>query len=373
MTEIFVENITRETEVALNTQLLEETSDFSAFKHEFNNTPIFPDLSEWSRYLAQGNERFFQGVTFKDNNHRPYVTITMDEPKTGFKNIFGKYVVDENGFMHSANILTHNTRDIAKGHKVSFLHEDTQGDLQFFLIANGHSYNKNLNSAEGDINFVYGLGTDQERVAKISDDPSQIDLIYTKDGHDDKLFGPIYHTGNAQLNFDGKAHSISGLVNDNDTNILRVGFEDFPNLGDGDFNDVMFDIEVFYLSKDTVVVHDLNGIEPASGEDEIDLKDDDELFGGGALSQGLFDSNGSQDYIVDLENKEEDKSIENLLEAGLVLEDLIQTTHSIDSAVSGFVEETDLATITAEHSAQDVTISGVAIEQDDLVIPLELI
>ncbi len=378
MTEIILE----ETELAFNYEPSQDdsvdTNGFSAIQHEFRDAPTFPVLSEWSRYSAHKVDSSFEGIVFKNHDYKPYVTITMDKPQTGFKNIFGKYVVDENGYMHSANILAHNTRGIEKGHQVSFVHSDTQNDLQFFLIANGYSYNKNINSDGGDINFVYGFGTQDERVAKITDDPSTIDLIYTTQEADVKLTGPIYHTSNPQLNYDGKGHSISGLINEGDTNILRIGFEDFPNLGDGDFNDLIFDVEIAYIPPDSIMAIGLNNIVTASGNDDIFLKDkdaNDPLLEDGFSPNNLYSHDGGNDIFAqgDLKNINDEEHTEESLEILISMDNVLQSTDSQDLAIANFVSTESSPIETVPDANKNYFAHDVLAEQDNIITLIDIV
>lgn len=350
-------------------------NNFEPIAYQFEQTEMFPELTEWSRHHPQSEGNAFQGISFtKDDHNKANVTITMSETNSGFKNIFGKYTVDQQGTIQSVNLLTRNTRDVENGQQYSFVHESTEENLQFFLIANGHAYNKQLNhqdSSDGSFSFVYSFGTDNERLAKVTDDPSQIDLVYKTHEEIMSLKGNIYHTGNQNLNHDNKQHSISGLVSDEDTNILRIGFEDFPNLGDGDFNDLIFDVEISYVPTDTNIAEILNNTVPASGLDNVTLEDinqnNDFKPNHSPLSNFSTNTHG-----IDNNDRNTD-IIEENLNTLLAFEKIIQEDNTDDLVILDFVKETTQPSIpnqigTAGNSADNAIHGTDAPQYDDLSI-----
>jgi Ca2+-binding RTX toxin-like protein len=50
--------------------------------------------------------------------------------------------------------------------------------------------------------------------------------------------------GSTDINWDGDIHVVTGLADANNDDILRIGFEDLPNLGDADYEDVLFDLNL---------------------------------------------------------------------------------------------------------------------------------
>ncbi len=363
MTDFLIENITEETQIAFNFQDRPDSEGGKAFQHDFGDALAFPSLSEWSRHSINNTGHRFDGISFKNSDLKPYVTVTMAESQAGFKNMFGKYVVDENGYMHSASILAHNTRDISAGDKVSFQQTDATDDLQFFLVANGYSYNKHIEESDGVINFVHGYGTSEERLAKVTDNPETIDLIYKTAEQEVKLSGSTYHTSNPQLNKDGKLHSISGLAEEGDTNSLRVGFEDFPNLGDSDFNDLIFDVEIAYLPSDAIIAHSLNDKAPASGNDDVTLKDlNDSLYDGDGFLNNMIDFSPMDEIVVadgEVAVADDSTHSEEGLETLLALDGIAHEYDVEDAAISDFVEQTAAASeISAVNACADP--SGLA-------------
>ena len=241
-------------------------------------------------------------------------------------------------------------------------------NIQFFLIANGQSYNKNLQDLQhpkGTFKFVVDLGGDDERLAKITDDPSTIDLIYQVKDKVTQVEGNIYHTADAALNHDSKSHSISGLLDDND-NTLRISFEDFPNLGDRDFNDVIFDVNISYGHELSDHVKNLNEISPAGGDKDItdgDLYDDvddllDQLFGLNSLDGNSFFEGFNEDVSLGRgtdTNEVVSEYVDTLIELGQQLED----HSSLNEYIANYLEETAVG---GSIESEVATVEGKSID-----------
>jgi hypothetical protein len=327
--------------------------------HQFKNSEYFPSLTEWSKLDIENEKYLFNGIQL-DNYKKHNVTVTMASTNSGFKNMLGKYTVDDQGIMRSVGMLVQNTRDVKSGEEYSFFQDSVRGDLQFFLIANGHSYNKNLDDVtkqNGSFKFVVGFGTDGERLAKVTDEPQTIDLVYDIDGKTDKVAGNVYHTTSSDLNSDNKAHSISGVTGQDGTQ-LRIGFEDFPNLGDRDFNDVVFDVSITYAQNE--ILQSLVDIEPASG-DVFDRKDAlygelDELITGllnGDLSPQSYSNNfGRDEFLSDL-----------IIDSNHVLSDIneVDDYADLDKYIEDYLEATfGPGTVDVNVSIETVGVDKVA-------------
>ncbi len=131
------------------------------------------------------------------------------------------------------------------------LDADYGTEAGFFIIANGDRKNdgyEDLDLENGTVEFVYDLGGENERLAKVSDSAEDISIVYTNGEETVVLKGHVYHStsalGGEAINPDGAAHAIAGLADADDPGTLRIGFEDLKNLGDADFNDVVFDVSV---------------------------------------------------------------------------------------------------------------------------------
>lgn len=140
---------------------------------------------------------------------------------------------------------------LANAYSYEYSLDAQYGDtLGLFIISDGDRKNagySNIDLENGELRFVFNLGQDTERLATIHDSAANITLVHSLNGVDTILKGDVYHSlergASALINPDGKEHSISGVVDSENPDTLRVGFEDLRNLGDADYNDVVFDIQ----------------------------------------------------------------------------------------------------------------------------------
>ena len=280
----------------------------------------------------------------------------MAEARSGFKNILGKYSVDDQGVMRSVGVLVHNTRETKSGDRYSFSQDSQNENIQFFLVANGQAYNKNLHDLQhpkGSFKFVVNLGENNERLAKITDDASTIDLIYQVDGTSIKVEGNIYHTADSALNIDNKPHSISGVLNDNE-DTLRISFEDFPNLGDRDFNDVIFDVNISYGDS----ISSLNDISPTGGEVDISDKDlyDD--------SDDIFDThliNSNNDITFPRNESTAETTSEEVANILIQLNRLLEEPSLLDNDIADYIVKTTTDN-TIKHEQKVVSVENNEID-----------
>ena len=361
MTDILQPNGGQEIQLALLGNTSKISTDFTApSRHAFNNAAEFPSLSKWSKYNVSDNNHSFNGIDL-DDSQKSLVTITMAESKSGLKSILGKYSVDEQGIMRNTGVIVHNTRETKFGDEYSFYQGGQNKNVQFFLIANGQSYNKNLHGLQhpkGSFKFIANFGSDDERLAKITDDPSIIELIYQVDDKTTKVEGNIYHTTNSALNHDNKSHSISGVLGNNN-DALRVSFEDLPNLGDRDFNDVTFDVSISYIENTPDYASNLDDIAPAGGnEDDTnrDLYDKEDDI----LDLPLFDSrliNVLGDDVL-IEEEMFSEATDTLIQ----LDELLTGNSTLDNNIIGYIEkttpddimETDQRTVLVDKVEKDI-------------------
>lgn len=182
-------------------------------------------------------------------------TITFKQGYAGYNNSLGVYSIAADGTIESAKMLFKNVKTAGYNKAVTIdLPTDSDGtDLGFFIIANGDNTNagyKNLNllGTDGAIKFYYDYNKGTERLAKITDDGAKITAVYDDGLREVVLKGPVYHTTergeSALLNPDHKVHVVSGLANPGSDDVLRIGFEDLPALGDADYEDVWFDLNI---------------------------------------------------------------------------------------------------------------------------------
>jgi Ca2+-binding RTX toxin-like protein len=210
--------------------------------------------------------------------------------EAGYNNSLGAYVVGQDGTIGNVEIAFKNQHQIAYGTEFDYDFRGNSGDaLGFFLIANGWSVDANLRNADlstGDLSFIYDFGGADERLAKITDDGNLVSLVFDNGIARTEFNVTIYYSSlageDAGLNPDGYAHTLSSLANPNDPTTLRVGFEDLYNLGDADFEDVLFDVTV------------------ASQSYTILGNPDDDILNGGAGNDTLYGGFGNDKLFAGL-------------------------------------------------------------------------
>lgn len=187
-------------------------------------------------------------------------SITFRKGYAGFDNTLGAYAIAADGSIVDAKIYWANVKTAGVNivHHIDLPIGADGGNYGFFIVANGNTVNggyAGLNlSGDGVLQFVYNYGKADARTANITDNGKDITLVYDDGVKEKALKGFVYHTtergGDTGLNWDGKTHVISGSVVEGNTETLRVGFEDLPMLGDADFEDVLFDLDINEVSID---------------------------------------------------------------------------------------------------------------------------
>ncbi len=225
------------------------------YNHEFGKCIKFPELAEGQPLDAPEYEAVGVDYSDFDINYKTTGSISFVSEGAGYENTLGVYDVADDGSIVGVRFLIVDAESAINGDSVSF---DIAGansngmDIGFFVVANGYSVNNGyagLDLDNGSLSFVYGYGQSDERVAKTTDAADDITLIYTDaNGAETVISGPVYHTVqrgvNESINPDGMNHVVSGVVDLNDRSTLRIGFEDLPNLGDKDYQDIIFDFKV---------------------------------------------------------------------------------------------------------------------------------
>ncbi len=234
------------------------------------------------------------------------INVNFISSNAGYKNSIGAYAIDKDGNILGVDVGIENAKAA---------HEDQSFTLQvdgletanvgYFIISNG--YNKNQaffdqhDSSDGEYGFVYKLGTAEERIANINDDPQDISLTFTTENETFVLNGDTYHS-NASLNADGTDHVTFSSNADGST---RLGFEDLINLGDADFDDVVLDVNVqsetiYELSQSEGGNDTLSG---GDGDDRlIGQGGNDLLLGGDGSDTAVFSGLFSEYQITQNEN-----------------------------------------------------------------------
>ena len=184
------------------------------------------------------------------------VTITFEGGTAAFKNTLGIYVIDPvTGLISDVQFAFANASpegpdgvdgggDLIAGESSFTLELPPGAKLGTFIVADGFRLNDEyagLDLDTGSLAFVNAAGE------PASIDDSAPKLVFTAaDGTETVIEGPVYHSAGfgdtLGLNPDGKVH-LKGF-SENDDGTWTFGFEDLPKLGDRDFDDVIFTIDL---------------------------------------------------------------------------------------------------------------------------------
>jgi len=187
-------------------------------------------------------------------NYQATAEITFVKGYAGYNNTLAIYEVGDDGTIQNVDVLWGNVKTAGFGvtHTIDIPTGTDGGDFGFFIIANG--FNKNGSYAgldiegDGHVSIVYDYGGANERAGNVNDDGDMLSTIYNDGVTEVVLKGATYHTtprdGDNSINPDNQTHVVSGQASDGDSEVLRIGFEDLTNLGDADFEDVLFDFDV---------------------------------------------------------------------------------------------------------------------------------
>ena len=279
----------------------------------FNETLDFPYVVEGQAISGTTLNNLGIAANALDAATLNSASVSFVSEGAGYNNTLGLYTVAADGTLQAASIIVKNINAITPGALTNF---DVQSgeSVAFFIIADGFDTNggySGIDLSAGDLTFYFGYGTAAERVAKVSDDGANVSLVFTNStsGVETVLSGAIYHTTERgsvnNLNADDSVRVVSGLA-EGDENTLRIGFEDLPNLGDRDYEDVIFDIklkttkvtETFdYVLVDgdgdsdpaslTINVHNLNDDEPVIALPKFDQVDESIMNPGDSVSDKI--------------------------------------------------------------------------------------
>jgi Ca2+-binding RTX toxin-like protein len=269
-----------------DTELIETT----VTEHAFSDTNAFP-VGDFKGHKNLPPE---EAMGVNDGNFsvefETTATVTFVSSEAGFSNVLGAYTVNADGTIVSPAIAFENTKTAQAGDSFTFDVGGEGTEFGFFMIANGYNTNQLFkeDSLEGELNFIYDFGGAGERLANISDSPEDISLVLDNGSQQEVLKVHFYYT-HENLNADSEQHVISGLADESDSSTLRVGFEDLNNLGDSDYNDIVFDVSV----------------QPVETQSGLDVSDNDTLFGGdgndllygGMGDDTLFGGDGSDTFL----------------------------------------------------------------------------
>ncbi len=274
---------------------------------EFNEDLAFPTIQE--RKTVDDLDTYGIADGALSVEYETTATITFQKTVAGYNNSLGFYNIQQDGTIAMVELAFENVKMTTIGAEYTVdLPGAPDNDFGFFMIANGARLNNNYQNLDMDpenLSFVYNYGEAGERLANISDDGSDISLVYNDGTTVLELAGNVFHTtnrgGETSLNIDDAVHVVSGLVDENDPTALRIGFEDLLNLGDADFNDLVFDLRIMDEDEmtDNDVLHGGDGnddIFGGFGDDELyGDNGKDELFGG--LGDDLLDGGHGGDIL----------------------------------------------------------------------------
>lgn len=236
--------------------------------------------------------------------------ITFRKGFAGYNNTLGVYSIASDGTIQNAKILWENVKDAGVDitHLIDLPMSDT-GEIGFFIIANGDTRNKYTGmdtGTEGNIKFYYDFGGVNERIATVDDNGDFITTVYDDGFTQHVLKGPTYHTtdrgADSDLNPDGEVHIVSGLMPGSDGevgDIFRIGFEDLPNLGDADYEDVLFDLNIVpqTIGNEGEIGNDI--LYGGAGDDILYGEGGDDILIGGQGADHLYGGAGRDVFVLD--------------------------------------------------------------------------
>lgn len=259
---------------------------------DFNDNVIFPHLMEGVNIVnlvPPGTPALGVADGNLNIDFAAKATLTFREGFAGYNNTLGVYRIASDGTIETGTILWANTKTagLNVAHEIDLPLGDGGGEIGFFILADGQRVNNYAGldlTGEGNIRFVYDYGKVTERDATIHDPNSKVKVVYDDGVIERVLSAPDYHTvtrgGSTSINHDGDDHMVSGIVSIGQNDVLRVGFEDLPNLGDADYEDVFFDFNI------SEVITEGNS------------EDGDDILAGGAGNDILYGQDGDDTLIV---------------------------------------------------------------------------
>ena len=174
------------------------------------------------------------------------VTVTYDTTATmtflsegaGYMNVFGVYKVDAEGNISDVQVIWDPASDthLAAG-TTADVDVEAGETLAFFILADGASSVTSAMTSGGHFEFRTSNGSEATTAS------NGAGLVWVSDSGQVTTFSqPTYHSAAANMNPDGQVHVISGI--DPTTGELVIGFEDLPDLGDKDYNDLVFRLDI---------------------------------------------------------------------------------------------------------------------------------
>lgn len=276
--------------------------------HDFVDNFLFPELREGvniQNLTPPGTPALGIVNNNLDFNYDATATLTFRKGFAGYDNTLGVYRIDESGHMEAASILWNNVKTAGRdiSHTIDLPFGTDGGDIGFFIIANGNNRNNftGLNTGEeGNIKFIYDLGGANQREATIYDNGAMVKMVYDDGVTIRTLTGDHYHTTDrgsiTLINSDGASHIVSGEGTGNGET-LRIGFEDLRNLGDADYEDVLFDLTVSTHAPTTFIGDILIG---GAGNDTLYGGDGTDIMVVGQGLDHIYGQNGIDLIVFDV-------------------------------------------------------------------------
>lgn len=284
------------------------TVNYYQFQHTFYSQLLFPQMQEGQAITPEQQPNL--GIQPDDLNVSFETTVRMTFVGTdaGYKNSLGFYRVNGAGELIDVHMAFANAKSVSAGTTYTLeLDGQTGSDFGLFIISNGYNANASyagVNFATGEMNFVYHNGLGDERIATIYDAAADVSLIWTDGVIERTLMGPIYHTtprnGDNHINPDNAQHVISGVLDPDDPTTLRVGFEDLPNLGDADYNDVTMDISIEDRTIAVPAFDDDDYLVGGGGNDTIYGGIGNDIIAGGDGADHLYGEQGEDIFVLDV-------------------------------------------------------------------------
>lgn len=341
---------------------------------DFVDNITFPDLIEGvdiQNLIPPGDPAL--GIN-SDNLTVSYdasATLTFRDGFAGYNNTLGIYNIAADGTISMASVLWANvkTAGVDIDYNIDLPVGQGGGQFGFFIIADGDRENSGYSglniTGDGVISFIYDFGGANERAATVNDDGNLVSIVYDDGVTQQVLDGPHYHTtprgDTPTINWDGQTHAVSGLLDQSNQDVLRIGFEDLPNLGDADFEDVLFDLDIDQAhvdasepGNDILIGGAGNDIMYGEAGDDIIVMGDgfDQAYGGSGSDQFVFDV---LDALTDKINDFETGVGADVLN----ITDILQGYDPLTDAIGDFVQLVQNGADTEVHVNADGDVGGV--------------
>ena len=343
------------------------------FDKDFDDEITFPELVEGTdiRDLLPPGETSL-GINGDNLNvdFEATAEITFRDGFAGYNNTLAIYGVAEDGTIENVQILWGNVKDagIDTTHEIAIPVDADGGDFGFFIIADGDNVNGGYNgldiTGDGVISLIYDYGGANERAANVNDDGDMISTVYDDGVTVQVLNGPVYHTtprdGDNSINPDDQTHVVSGQAMDGDQEILRIGFEDLPNLGDADFEDVLFDLDINEVRIDASETGS-DILIGGAGDDILYGEAGDDILVIGNGRDEAYGGSGSDQYVYDLGDALGDTiyGFEDGVGGDVInISDILQNYDAVEDALSDFVQLVQNGDDTELHINADGDVGG---------------